>query len=1007
MTIRASSLLLPILVAAPAYAVQHVEPTPLPRPDLATLVSDWHAAHGPNWRVHVALDTGYVEMLSGGRSEPRFTPQEDEDFAALARLALRDTYGMHGIEDATLELDEVMMLPLGIIGSSDKMTVRFRQVVDGVPVERGAANVLFDMSGRLLSVQATGMPKLAGFRTSPALDAARAAGRAIEWFAAETFVPATYVEEPVLVVDQYDMDGLRTPRLAWKVVVQHDGSEYQPVGKRAFVDAGTGVVYRSEESVHQFDISGTVNSLASPGVLPDIASNPPTAHPMRFMRITSGATTTYSDANGNFTLVGVNAPASVTFSVGTGTYANVVPSGGTSYSFTTTLNSATGNTVLMNSPAAATVTAQANCFRVIPLLRDFIKAVNPADTRADMQFRANTAVAGSCNAYYNGSSINFYNAGGGCSNTAYSTVIAHEHGHWMNDRYSTGNGSDGMGEGNADVWAMYMFDNPIVGQNFSGSSFIRTGTNTRQYCGDANGGCYGQVHTDGEVWMGAAWKIRNRLNASLGNTAGDLTANALFINWLNAYNQTAIHSIIETQWLTLDDDDGNINNGTPHYTDIDLGFRDQGFPGVALLAITVSGVTSLTDTTDHVGPYTVNATVVANQNPPVVSASLLYRIDGGSFTTLPMTNISGNLWRAQIPGSLTPAGIEYYVQATNSTAQTGRFPTSAPNILLGFDVGLVHVLRFHNFDGPVGDEGWTHGSIGDTSSSADDWQRESPAGKTGTGWADPASAFSTSVCWGTDMGNGTTSTTVNGAYSPNAHMYLRTPNTDCTGATNVRLRFKRWLSVQGSGSDQARLLVNGTQIYINPTSNFNDGGWTTQEYFLGALANNNPSVQVEWRIRSNGTTNYGGWNIDDVELVWIEQAPLPCPSPVNYCSSSPNSVGPGSFMSWQGSSSIANNNLELIAVGCPPNAAGLFYYGQNAVQTPFGNGFRCIGGSVFRLPIITTDFLGDGHRVLNYGALPQPISSGEQWRFQFWYRNPAAGGAGFNLSDGLLVTFCP
>ena len=30
----------------------------------------------------------------------------------------------------------------------------------------------------------------------------------------------------------------------------------------------------------------------------------------------------------------------------------------------------------------------------------------------------------------------------------------------MNDRYSTGNGNDGMGEGNADVWAMYIWDTP-------------------------------------------------------------------------------------------------------------------------------------------------------------------------------------------------------------------------------------------------------------------------------------------------------------------------------------------------------------------------------------------------------------------------------------------------------------------------------------------------------------------------------------------------------------------
>ena len=32
------------------------------------------------------------------------------------------------------------------------------------------------------------------------------------------------------------------------------------------------------------------------------------------------------------------------------------------------------------------------------------------------------------------------------------------------------------------------------------------------------------------------------------------------------------------------------------------------------------------------------------------------------------------------------------------------------------------------------------------------------------------------------------------------------------------------------------------------------------------------------------------------------------------------------------------------------------------------------------------------------------IDPGDLWHFQFWYRDP---GAGFNLSNGLRVEFCP
>jgi endonuclease/exonuclease/phosphatase family metal-dependent hydrolase len=129
----------------------------------------------------------------------------------------------------------------------------------------------------------------------------------------------------------------------------------------------------------------------------------------------------------------------------------------------------------------------------------------------------------------------------------------------------------------------------------------------------------------------------------------------------------------------------------------------------------------------------------------------------------------------------------------------------------------------------------------------------------------------------------------------------------------------------------------------------------------------------------------------------------------SYCITSPNSVGPGALMDSAGSFSIAANNFFLLAYGLPPGTAGLFYYGQGETQVPFGNGFRCVAGSVFRLPILNADLLGTANLQLDFPALPSAgmIHPGETWRFQIWYRNPAGGGAGYNLSDGRRVRFCP
>jgi hypothetical protein len=128
-----------------------------------------------------------------------------------------------------------------------------------------------------------------------------------------------------------------------------------------------------------------------------------------------------------------------------------------------------------------------------------------------------------------------------------------------------------------------------------------------------------------------------------------------------------------------------------------------------------------------------------------------------------------------------------------------------------------------------------------------------------------------------------------------------------------------------------------------------------------------------------------------------------------YCIAAPNSAGAGAFLFTQGTSSVSANDLELYAYGCPANKTGLFFYGTASAQVPLGNGFRCVGGSIFRLPGLTTNIFGDAEFDLDMTHLPVGggISAGDTRYFQLWYRDPAAGGAFFNESNGLSVHFCP
>ena len=131
-----------------------------------------------------------------------------------------------------------------------------------------------------------------------------------------------------------------------------------------------------------------------------------------------------------------------------------------------------------------------------------------------------------------------------------------------------------------------------------------------------------------------------------------------------------------------------------------------------------------------------------------------------------------------------------------------------------------------------------------------------------------------------------------------------------------------------------------------------------------------------------------------------------CGSNNNYCTAIVNSLGQPATISAQGSLSVSAQSLTLVAAPVP-NQPGLFYYGPDQVQFPFGNGFRCVGGTVFRLPVTSALNQVLAHDV-DFTVWPASlIAAGEVWNFQGWYRDPAAGGAAFNLSDGIELTFQP
>ncbi|MFT5050836.1 MAG: hypothetical protein ACI8QZ_002241 [Chlamydiales bacterium] len=196
-----------------------------------------------------------------------------------------------------------------------------------------------------------------------------------------------------------------------------------------------------------------------------------------------------------------------------------------------------------------------------------------------------------------------------------------------------------------------------------------------------------------------------------------------------------------------------------------------------------------------------------------------------------------------------------------------------------------------------------------------------------------------------------------------------------------------WFTQAGSGGDGTPV-----KIFVVPSSM---GG----TMITLALPANAGSGDVLVRNQIGGHASHSNaWPFDvDADS---------CLSPSNYCVGGVHSEGPGARLSSIGDPSVSTNAFTLENNAGPSNKSGLFYYGPNQIQTVFGDGFRCVGGSTKRLPVIQTDGTGYATYSPNLQTLPN-IAVGMTQNFQFWFRDPMGpGGTGFNLSDGLSVLFC-
>ncbi len=147
-----------------------------------------------------------------------------------------------------------------------------------------------------------------------------------------------------------------------------------------------------------------------------------------------------------------------------------------------------------------------------------------------------------------------------------------------------------------------------------------------------------------------------------------------------------------------------------------------------------------------------------------------------------------------------------------------------------------------------------------------EWEWGAPQGLGGASYGnpDPSSAYSGAKVIGTDLSG-------DGDYSANADCSITSPAIDCSGYIGVKLSFYRWLNVERSSYDHAKVEVsndgsNWTTVWQNPDNEITDNSWSAYEFDISSVADNQSTVYVRFTLTSDGSWQYSGWNVDDVVI---------------------------------------------------------------------------------------------------------------------------------------------
>ena len=135
--------------------------------------------------------------------------------------------------------------------------------------------------------------------------------------------------------------------------------------------------------------------------------------------------------------------------------------------------------------------------------------------------------------------------------------------------------------------------------------------------------------------------------------------------------------------------------------------------------------------------------------------------------------------------------------------------------------------------------------------------------------------------------------------------------------------------------------------------------------------------------------------------------PCPCSNGGGNGEGCANSTGLGGRLAATGSTSVSADDLVLVATQLKPNALSVALQGSALLGVPriYGDGLRCVGGSLKRLGVGHAS--ADGSATFGPGLAGRGgWTSGATFGFQVYHRDPVGPcGSGFNVTPAVAVTF--